>query len=93
MLLQRLLRSEPDLEMAIAYNLVDLALASDVELLGDIIKTYSRLSLAGLATGAVENDGPERHHAVSLVPTVLVMLSSCLTYGSIDRRCPDQIGP
>lgn len=60
MLLQRLRRSEPALEAAIAYNLVDLALPASGEVLLEIAKSYSHLSVSAMEA----NPASERHNSV-----------------------------
>jgi phosphatidylinositol 4-kinase A len=60
MLLQRLRHSEPALETAIAYNLVDLALPASSEVLLDIAKSYSHLS----ASAMTADPASERHNSV-----------------------------
>lgn len=61
MLLQRLRRSEPAMEAAISYNLVELALPASVEILLGITKAYSSLSMSALAA----DPASERQNAVS----------------------------
>jgi len=61
MLLQRLRCSEPALESAIAYNLVDLALPAPSEMLLEIAKSYSQLSVSAMTA----DPASERHNSVS----------------------------
>jgi phosphatidylinositol 4-kinase len=52
MLLQRLRSAEPTVEAAIAYNLVDLALAATPQVFRDIIKAFSLVKRSGGYEGA-----------------------------------------
>lgn len=61
MLLQRLRKSEPSLEAAIAYNLVDLAIPASAEVVLDIAKSYSYLSMSVMTT----DPSSDRQNSVS----------------------------
>lgn len=60
MLLQRLRSSEPALETAIAYNLVDLTLPAPGEALLEVAKAYSYLSVSAMTV----DPASQRHNSV-----------------------------
>ena len=84
MLLQRLRTAEPTVEAAIAYNLVDLALAAPESAFADIIRVFSSINRS-----ANPDDPRLSNNMVSEGIYSLMPLLTC----TVGPRCPNETCP